>query len=65
MRFRLDGAEDAFCALEPVVDIAQLDPVTFGVLDDLANEGLALRLGGFATLLPHRMRSWPVPAMEV
>jgi hypothetical protein len=64
-RFRLDGVVDAFRSLEALVDVATLDPVTLGVLEDLENEGLVLRLGGVATLLPNRMRRWPVPALEV
>lgn len=64
-RFRLDGVVDAFRSLEALVDVASLDRVTLGLLEDLENEGLLLRLGGLATLLPNRMRRWPVPALEV
>jgi Family of unknown function (DUF5825) len=64
-RYRLEGVVDAFRTLEAVVEVASLDAVTRGVLDDLDREGLLLRLGGLATLLPYRMRRWPVPAHEV
>jgi Family of unknown function (DUF5825) len=64
-RYRLEGVVDAFRTLEAVVEVASLDPATRGVLDDLDAEGLLLRLAGLATLLPYRMRRWPVPAHEV
>ena len=64
-RFRFDGANAAFAALEGVVHVGQLEPETQVLLDALEQERLVLRLGDLCTLLPHRMRRWPVPAMEV
>jgi hypothetical protein len=64
-RFRLGGVTASFRALEPLVRVESLDPPTRELLEDLEREGLALRLGGLATLLPSRMRRWPVPALEV
>jgi Family of unknown function (DUF5825) len=64
-RFRLDGVVAAFHLLEAVVDMAALDPAAQGIANDLESEGLFLRLGGMGTLLPTRMRRWPVPALEV
>ena len=64
-RFRLEGAVPAFRRLETLVDVAALDPETRRVMEDLERERLVLRLGGLATLLPSRMRRWPVPALEV
>jgi hypothetical protein len=66
-RFRLEGDDKvrAFRALEAVVEVDALDATTRKLLDDLDGERLALRLGRFATLLPSRMRRWPVPSHEV
>lgn len=66
-RFRLerDDVEDVFQSLEKVVDVPTLDASTSEVLDDLAGEHLVLQLDDLATLLPYRMRRWPVPALEV
>jgi hypothetical protein len=64
-RFRLDGVVDAFRSLEAVVDVTNLDSPTRGLVDDLEAEHLVLRFGDLATLLPNRMRRWPVPALEV
>jgi Family of unknown function (DUF5825) len=64
-RFRLDSTLHVFRSLEAIVDVNGLDPVATGVLEDLEREALALRLGNLATLLPSRMRRWPVPALEV
>lgn len=64
-RLELDGVEEMFTTLETVVEVARLDAATAKVLDDLSTEHLALRLGDWATLLPYRMRRWPVPALEV
>jgi uncharacterized protein DUF5825 len=64
-RFRLDGMVDAFRALEPVVEVASLDTAASALLTDLDEERLVLRFGELATLLPIRMRRWPVPAMEI
>jgi uncharacterized protein DUF5825 len=63
-RFRLEGDEvvSAFRTLEAVVEVATLDPETLQLLHDLEQESLVLRLGGLATLLPFRVRRWPVPA---
>jgi hypothetical protein len=63
-RFRL-GAVAEFRALEPIVRVESLDAAAGALLEDLERERLVLRLGGFATLLPSRMRRWPVPAREV
>ena len=64
-RFRLDGVVARFRALESVVDVADLDADTAGLLVDLEAEQLVLRLGPYATLLPNRMRRWPVPALDI
>jgi hypothetical protein len=66
-RFRLEGDDrvTAFRALENVVSVEHLDPNALELLAELERESLALRLGGFATLLPSRMRRWPVPSHEV
>jgi hypothetical protein len=64
-RFELDGIERIIDQLETVVDTTTLDDAARGALEDLTTEHLALRLGGLATLLPYRMRRWPVPALEI
>ncbi len=56
---------DRFRSLESVVELAMVDDATRDLIADLETEGLVLQLGGWATLLPHRMRRWPVPAHEV
>lgn len=66
-RFRL-GLEDApttMHSLEGVVRVADAGPAVVGALDGLGGEGLVFRLEGVATLLPYRMRRWPVPALAV
>jgi Family of unknown function (DUF5825) len=65
VRLRLEGVVDEFRRLEDVVDVHGLDAAAAGVLEDLEREALALRLGDLATLLPSRMRRWPVPALDV
>src|SRR5581483_4168403 len=64
-RFRLAGVVERFRALESVVDVTTLDGPTRELLDQLESERLVLRLGDHATLLPNRLRRWPVPALEV
>jgi hypothetical protein len=64
-RFRLEGVVDAFRSLEAVVDVTNLDSSTRRLVVDLEAEHLVLRIGDLATLLPNRMRRWPVPALEV
>jgi hypothetical protein len=66
-RFRLDhpGVLEQFRTLESVVTVSDLDGETRELLDALIEERLALRLGELATLLPYRMRRWPVPAIDV
>lgn len=48
-----------------MVDVTTLDGPTRELLDQLESERLVLRLGDHATLLPNRLRRWPVPALEV
>ena len=63
-RFRLREVAQ-FRALEPIVRVESLDAPARALVEDLERERLILRLGGLATLLPSRMRRWPVPAREV
>jgi hypothetical protein len=63
-RYKIETV-DEFRALEAVVEVGSLDQRTRELFADLDGEGLVLRLGDWATLLPHRMRRWPVPAHEV
>ena len=66
-RFCIDdeGAVEAFRSLEDVAAVDELEPSALRILEDLRAEGLALQLGGFATLIAYRMRRWPVPAIEM
>lgn len=66
-RFRvgLADAPDALEHLEAVATTAHLDTATRAVLADLEEERLVLRLGELVTLLPYRMRRWPVPSLDV
>lgn len=64
-RFELEGIERIVAELETVADSATLADDAKGALEDLTTEHLALQLGGLATLLPYRMRRWPVPALEI
>jgi hypothetical protein len=66
-RFRLglDDPVETMRGLERAVEIADADPALVAALDSLDAEGLILRIGGWATLLPYRMRRWPVPALAV
>ncbi len=61
----LTEAPRAIEQLEAVAVAADLDEATSRVLDDLEGERLALRLGSLVTILPYRMRRWPVPSLEV
>jgi len=61
----LTDAPRAIEQLEAVAVAADLDEATSRVLDDLEGERLALRLGSLVTILPYRMRRWPVPSLEV
>jgi uncharacterized protein DUF5825 len=63
-RYKIETV-DELRTLEAVAEVASLAPPTQALLRDLEEEGLVLRLGDWATLLPHRMRRWPVPAHEV
>jgi len=63
-RYKIETV-DELRALEAVVKVESLDQATRALLCDLEAEGLVLRIGDWATLLPHRMRRWPVPAHEV
>lgn len=60
-----DDAPHRFATLEKIADVSTLDTATAGLLNDLLDERLALQLGCWATLLPYRMRRWPVPAIDV
>lgn len=60
-----DEAPEGFARLEAIVAVATLDPPTLELLDGLLEEGLAIQIDGHATLLAHRMRRWPVPAIDV
>jgi hypothetical protein len=60
-----DEAPEGFARLEAIVEVATLDPLTLELLDGLQEEGLAIQIEGHATLLAHRMRRWPVPAIDV
>lgn len=66
-RFRVDLDDPAATlgAVEAVVDVSTADASTLESLDALDREHLVLKLGGHATLLPYRMRRWPVPALAV
>ncbi len=63
-RYKIEGVGD-LRVLEGVADVAGLDRETRELLADLEAADLAVRLGGWATLVPCRMRRWPVPAHEV
>ena len=60
-----DGGDDPITTLEGVCGVEDLSARGRSLLDELTRERLALRLGEFATLLPYRMRRWPVPSLEV
>ena len=62
-RYLIDDpdAVEAFAASERVVHLPSAPEPLRELLDLLFGERLALRLGEYATLLPNRMRGWPVP----
>jgi hypothetical protein len=64
-RFLLDGVTSELLALQAVVDVRTVAIPTRDLLDDLRAEDLVLQLGDYATLLPNRIVSWPVPALEI
>jgi len=66
-RFRITGDQELswFARLHDVISIEQLDTPGRALLDALLDARIALVSGPCATLLPHRMRRWPVPALDV
>jgi Family of unknown function (DUF5825) len=66
-RFQVNLAQAprAIERLEAVATVDHLDAATTAVLEDLEAERLVLRLGELVTILPYRMRRWPVPSLEV
>jgi hypothetical protein len=71
VRFSIDvddhdgDGDDPITALEGVCAVPALSRRGRSLLDELADQRLALQLGDIATLLPYRMRRWPIPSLEV
>ncbi|HEU5471033.1 MAG TPA: DUF5825 family protein [Actinophytocola sp.] len=63
MRYRLDDERAVACwpRLEAVAHLPGAEPDTRTLCDLLDAERLVVRRGAWATLLPYRMRQWPVP----
>lgn len=62
----IDGISAShFLALAEASVVSQLDPEVREALDDAVNFGLALCGGRHFTVLPFRMRHWPVPFLAV
>lgn len=66
-RFLLDdpAAVEAFTILAGPVRLADVPPMAAELAAQLADAGLLLRLGEWATLLPSRLERWPVPCTAV
>jgi hypothetical protein len=66
-RFLLDdpAVVEAFLILADAVRLPGLPPLATELAGQLAEAGLLLRLGDWATLLPHRLERWPVPCTAV
>jgi len=66
-RYRLDGAEviTALPGLEQAVHLPAAPAPVRELFELLADEELVLRRGDWGTLLPFRMRRWPVPFSTV
>ncbi|HET9141710.1 DUF5825 family protein [Actinophytocola sp.] len=62
-RYRLDDpkAVASWSQLEQVRHLTELSPDGQALYELLAGEGLIMRRGAWVTLLPFRMRRWPVP----
>ena len=60
-----DERDDPIAVLEGVCRVDELSAPTRSLLEELDRERLSLRLEDSATLLPYRMRRWPIPALEV
>lgn len=66
-RFMLDdpAVVEAFLILADAVRLPDLPPLAAELAGQLAEAGLLLQLGDWATLLPHRLARWPVPCTAV
>jgi hypothetical protein len=66
-RFLLDdpAVVEAFLILADAVRVPSLPPLATELASQLAEAGLLLQLGDWATLLPHRLERWPVPCTAV
>ena len=66
-RFLLDdpATVEAFGQLAGAVMLSDLPPLAAELADQLDQARLLLRLGDWATLLPYRLRRWPMPCTAV
>jgi hypothetical protein len=62
-RYRLEHPEAvvSWSELEPVRRLSGLSASTRGLYDLLTGEDMVLRCGEWVTVLPYRLRRWPVP----
>ena len=66
-RFLLDepAIVEAFALLAGAVKLTDLSPLAAELAGQLAEAGLLLQLGDWATLLPSRLERWPLPCTAV
>ena len=66
-RFVLDdpAAVEAFLRLTDAVRLSDVPQLAADLADQLAEAGLLLRLGDWATILPFRLVRWPLPCTAV
>ena len=66
-RFLLDepAAVEAFGLLADAVMLCDVPPLAGELAAQLADAGLLLQIGAWATLLPHRLERWPLPCTAV
>ena len=66
-RFVLDdpAAVEAFLRLTDAVRLSDVPQLAAELADQLAEAGLLLRLGDWATILPFRLVRWPLPCTAV
>jgi len=66
-RFLLDepAIVEAFALLAGAVKLTDLTPLAAELAGQLAEAGLLLRVGDWATLLPSRLERWPLPCTAV
>jgi Family of unknown function (DUF5825) len=66
-RFLLDdpATVEAFGLLADAVQLSALPPLARELADQLEDARLLFRIGDWATLLPYRLRRWPMPCTAV